>query len=206
MLCRLLRARTEHSGVVWTSRSVFGCIMIYVTHRTRKLTRKDDKLASHARFITQECCRSAQRPGRRLRALQVVVTLNCTDNLPPSVIYTIIRLGRAGNTAERAGTNVEGDHNRQQRARGAPKRKKQRPREPRQPREQLAAQRWSRQHQQWIIGVAHSHPKGEPVPSSADQRRGAPLQLMLILCAKRQLRAWWLGEDREMRPVPIDVD
>ena len=64
----------------------------------------------------------------------------CTDNLPPSVIYTIIRLGRAGNTAERAGTNVEeGDHNRQQRARGASKRKKQQPREPRQPRKQLAA-------------------------------------------------------------------
>jgi len=120
VLCRLLRARTEHSGVVWTSRSVFGCIMIYATHHTRKLTRKDDKLASHARFITQECCRSAQRPGRRLRALQVVVTLNCTDNLPPSVIYTITRLGRAGNTAERAGTNVEGDHNRQQRVK-APK-------------------------------------------------------------------------------------
>ena len=113
--------------------------MIYATHRTRKLTRKDDKLASHARFITQECCRSAQRPGRRLRALQVVVTLHCTDNLPPSVIYTITRLGRAGNTAERAGTNVEGDHNRQQRARGASKRKKQQPREPRQPRKQLAA-------------------------------------------------------------------
>ena len=74
------------------------------------------------------------------------------------------------------------------------------------PREQLAAQRWSRQHQQRIIGVAHSHPTGEPVPSSADQRRGAPQQLMLILCAKRQLRAWWLGEDREVRPVPIDVD
>ena len=74
------------------------------------------------------------------------------------------------------------------------------------PREQLAAQRWSRQHQQRIIGVAHSHPTGEPVPSSADQRRGAPLQLMLILCAKRQLGAWWLGEDREVRPVPIDVD
>ena len=113
--------------------------MIYATHHTRKLTRKDDKLASHARFITQECCRSAQRPGRRLRALQVVVTLHCTDNLPPSVIYTITRLGRAGNTAERAGTNVEGDHNRQQRARGASKRKKQQPREPRQPRKQLAA-------------------------------------------------------------------
>ena len=34
---------------------------------------------------------------------------------------------------------MEGDHNRQQRARGASKRKKQQPREPRQPRKQLAA-------------------------------------------------------------------
>ena len=74
------------------------------------------------------------------------------------------------------------------------------------PREQLAAQRWSRQRRQRIIGVAHSHPKGEAVPSSADQCRGEPQQLMLILSAKRQLRAWWLGEDREVRSVPIDVD
>ena len=29
---------------------------------------------------------------------------------------------------------------------------------------------------------------------------------MLILSAQQELRAWWLEEDRQVRPVPIDVD
>ena len=30
-------------------------------------------------------------------------------------------------------------------------------------------------------------------------------QLMLILAADGDLKAWWLGEDRQVRPVLIDV-
>ena len=56
----------------------FGCIMLYATYDTRKLARRDDKLASYSHFITQECCRSAQRPGTCLRALQAIITLNGT--------------------------------------------------------------------------------------------------------------------------------
>ena len=74
------------------------------------------------------------------------------------------------------------------------------------PREQLAAQRWSRQHQQRIIGVAHSHLRSPPLPSEADRCRGIPHLLMLILSGQHELRAWWLEEDRQVRPVPIDVD
>ena len=74
------------------------------------------------------------------------------------------------------------------------------------PREQLAAQRWSRFRGCELIGVAHSHPDSPPVPSAADRRRGIPNQLMLILSGSQDPRAWWLEEDRQVRPVPIDVD
>ena len=74
------------------------------------------------------------------------------------------------------------------------------------PREQLAAQRWSRSLGCGLIGVAHSHPDSPPVPSAADRCRGIPFQLMLILSGQQDLRAWWLEEDQQVRPVPIDVD
>ena len=74
------------------------------------------------------------------------------------------------------------------------------------PSEQLAAQRWSRLRGCAVIGMAHSHPHSPPVPSAADRCRGVPHYLMLILSAQQGLRAWWLEEDRQVRPVPIDVD
>jgi len=74
------------------------------------------------------------------------------------------------------------------------------------PREQLAAQRWSRFRGCGLIGVAHSHPQSPPLPSEADRCRGIPHQLMLILSGQHELRAWWLEEDRQVRPLPIDVD
>ena len=45
-----------------------------------------------------------------------------------------------------------------------------------------------------------------PLPSEADRCRGIPHQLMLILSGQHELRAWWLEEDRQVRPLPIDVD
>ena len=73
------------------------------------------------------------------------------------------------------------------------------------PLEQLAAQRWARAHGQILIGVAHSHPLSDARPSAADRQRAELHQLMLILAADSELQAWWLGEDRQVRPVLIDV-
>jgi len=73
------------------------------------------------------------------------------------------------------------------------------------PREQLAAQRWARSRGQMRIGVAHSHPASNAEPSVADRQRAEPHQLMLILGNDGQIQAWWLGEDRQVRPVLIDV-
>ena len=73
------------------------------------------------------------------------------------------------------------------------------------PREQLAAQRWGRDNQRSLLGVAHSHPAGEARPSQADLRRSEPQRLMLILDGVGDVQAWWLGEDRRARPLPIHV-
>ena len=73
------------------------------------------------------------------------------------------------------------------------------------PLEQLAAQRWARARNQLCFGVAHSHPRSGTRPSTADRLRGEPDRLMLILGADGDLQAWWLGEDRQVRPVVIDV-
>ena len=73
------------------------------------------------------------------------------------------------------------------------------------PREQLSAQRWSRSKGQRLLGVAHSHPSRDARPSAADRQRGVAHQLMLIIAAGGEMQAWWLGEDRQVRPVLIDV-
>lgn len=73
------------------------------------------------------------------------------------------------------------------------------------PREQLAAQRWARARGQVPIGVAHSHPLSDARPSAADRQRAEPHQLMLILGVDGEIQAWWLEEDRQVRPVLIDV-
>ena len=63
------------------------------------------------------------------------------------------------------------------------------------PREQLHAQRWASARGLAVIGSAHSHPDGEPVPSMTDQRWLSAPALMLIQGADLSLRAWWLEPD-----------
>ena len=73
------------------------------------------------------------------------------------------------------------------------------------PREQLAAQRWARQHRQQVLGVAHSHPRGSAEPSPRDRHWGIPGSLVLILSGDGALKGWWLATDRRVREVPIEV-
>lgn len=62
------------------------------------------------------------------------------------------------------------------------------------PREQLLAQRWARQRGLTVLGSAHSHPQGQPVPSATDLVLAFTPALQLILSpADGWLpQAWWL--------------
>ena len=92
------------------------------------------------------------------------------------------------------------------------------------PREQLLAQRWARSRGLAVLGAAHSHPAGRPVPSATDLALTAGPTLMLILappalggppCAgagpreeplaegmaegmEGGLGCWWLSEGAEL--------
>ena len=73
------------------------------------------------------------------------------------------------------------------------------------PREQLAAQRWTRQRCQCLIGVAHFHSTRGSHPSVEDCRWGECRTLMLIDSVAEGLKAWWLGVDRQAIGVPIEI-
>jgi len=62
------------------------------------------------------------------------------------------------------------------------------------PREQLLAQRWARQRGLTMLGSAHSHPQGQPVPSATDLALAftPALQLILSPAAGWLPQAWWL--------------
>lgn len=77
------------------------------------------------------------------------------------------------------------------------------------PREQLLAQKWVRPRGWLVLGTAHSHPDGVPVPSRTDRLLAFPPTLMLIAAADGVLRAWWLLEPQtpaapaEVRPLEL---
>ncbi len=60
------------------------------------------------------------------------------------------------------------------------------------PREQIAAQRWSRQRGLRVLGSAHSHPGGQPVPSAVDRQWAAAEGVMVIDGGAAGVGAWWL--------------
>ena len=75
------------------------------------------------------------------------------------------------------------------------------------PREQLLAQRWARQHDWQVLGVAHSHPTSAAVPSSTDCRLCVPPALLVIRGEAGELRAWWLEDgDRPPRRLPWTME
>ena len=61
------------------------------------------------------------------------------------------------------------------------------------PREQLQAQKWARRRKLRVLGAAHSHPGGQPVPSPTDLALTQGPTLMLIR-GERELGCWWVPE------------
>ncbi len=64
------------------------------------------------------------------------------------------------------------------------------------PREQLLANRWARERNWEILGSAHSHPNGEPIPSLVDCYWTFSTGLIVIIGKYGDIRAWWMVEDQ----------
>ena len=73
------------------------------------------------------------------------------------------------------------------------------------PREQLIAQRWARERNWQILGSAHSHPKGEPIPSSIDLYWNFSPGIMVIIGQFGGIRAWWMSEDKTFHPKEVAI-
>ncbi len=78
------------------------------------------------------------------------------------------------------------------------------------PREQMLAQRWGRGRDLEVLGAAHSHPRGCPVPSATDLRLTAGPTVMAILAPpvgggsllEGALGCWWLEETPDEPGLP----
>ncbi|WP_320666850.1 M67 family metallopeptidase [Prochlorococcus sp. MIT 1307] len=73
------------------------------------------------------------------------------------------------------------------------------------PREQLQAQHWAREHNWEVVGSAHSHPTGDPIPSSIDRNLNFSPGLMLIIGQFGEVRAWWMGGDETFPPIEVAI-
>jgi len=79
------------------------------------------------------------------------------------------------------------------------------------PREQIAAQRWSRQRGWRVLGSAHSHPEGQPLPSALDRQWAAGEGVMVIDAGVAGVRAWWVqgagpgGADKPVSALSLVV-
>lgn len=73
------------------------------------------------------------------------------------------------------------------------------------PKDQLLAQRWARENRLQVLGVAHSHPQGDPMPSDSDLRWGMSPGLMVIVSKTEEVRAWWRFDrsSQEHQEVPL---
>ncbi len=60
------------------------------------------------------------------------------------------------------------------------------------PLEQIAAQRWGRRRGLDVLGSAHSHPGGDPSPSSIDRCWVAADGVMVIDAGPGGLAGWWM--------------
>ena len=73
------------------------------------------------------------------------------------------------------------------------------------PREQLLAQRWARKRNWRIIGSAHSHPDGEPIPSLIDDYWTFASGLSIIIGESGRIRAWWMSKKQAVLPEKLAI-
>ncbi|MXY18569.1 MAG: M67 family metallopeptidase [Synechococcus sp. SB0678_bin_12] len=81
------------------------------------------------------------------------------------------------------------------------------------PLELIAAQKYCRNQGVLLLGVAHSHPRGAPLPSAMDQRHAWSQSLVWISAiagpdsqlTEADRGAWWVSRSGRLQPVCIDV-
>ena len=74
------------------------------------------------------------------------------------------------------------------------------------PREQLSAQKWSRNRNLEILGIAHSHPQGESKPSKLDLEMSDVSQLMIIMNRRSDIKVWWISNNQPHLPEQIPYE
>jgi len=73
------------------------------------------------------------------------------------------------------------------------------------PREQILAQRWARNRNWQVVGSAHSHPHGVPIPSAADRYWTFLSGLSVIVGQSGEIRAWWMHEKQTFEPKEVAI-
>ncbi len=73
------------------------------------------------------------------------------------------------------------------------------------PKEQFLAQRWARKNNLEVVGSAHSHPHGEPIPSAIDLLWAFSPRLIVIVGKSGEVRAWWIGETHTSNPKEVAI-
>ncbi|WP_161632576.1 M67 family metallopeptidase [Candidatus Synechococcus spongiarum] len=81
------------------------------------------------------------------------------------------------------------------------------------PLELIAAQKYCRNQGVLLLGAAHSHPRGAPLPSAMDQRHAWPRSLVWISAIASPDRqpteadrgAWWVSGSGRFQPVSIEL-
>ncbi len=71
------------------------------------------------------------------------------------------------------------------------------------PNEQIWAQKWARSKKLKVLGTAHSHPFGSPIPSKTDLLWSFFPNLMIIINGNDEMRAWWINTPDSMQPLEI---
>ena len=71
------------------------------------------------------------------------------------------------------------------------------------PREQLVAQKWARKNGLEVIGNAHSHPKGDAVPSKIDCAWNQDNGIMIIIDKSGIIRGWWVANAQNCDPIEV---
>ncbi len=73
------------------------------------------------------------------------------------------------------------------------------------PREQLAAQYWAREKNFKVLGVAHSHPSSEAIPSEIDIHGCSSVNLIVIVSKSEEVKAWFKkpGQRNSFYEMPL---